>query len=235
MKAVQKEKKITIKFFLNRLLEPVTGEKGGEYFPLYIQVTYNRKNMQFKSKYGLYYQQLEEVAPALLSFEEQTLRKIIQYEAAQTVNDYELKGLKHKYEIYSTSITEALENYLKPRLRIAILKTNDELINVLNFNQPQATVARLYKAAQLLFTGWEKFLTVKLKEELPAYEQYSKRFVEPYPSYNFPTLIDWVNGSYAKELETALKAHYKNKPEIIKSVKALIEAAVNEKLKQLGA
>jgi hypothetical protein len=128
-----------------------------------------------------------------------------------------------------------LENYLKPKLRIAILKTNDELTNVLNFNQPQATVARLYKAAQLLFTGWEKFITVKLKEELTAYEQYSKHFVESYPTYSFPTLIDWVNGSYVKELETALKAHYKNKPEIIKSVKALIEAAVNEKLKQLGA
>ena len=235
MEPVQKQKKITIKFFLNRLLEPAAGDKGEVYFPLYIQVTYNRKNMQLKSKYGLYYLNLEEVTPGLLAFEEKALRKVIQYEASQTLNDYELKGLKHKYEIYSTAILETLENYLKPKLRLAILKTNDELTTVLDFQQSHATVARLYKAAQLLFTGWEKHLTVKLKEELTAYEHYRKLIPEPYLTYTFPTLIDWLDGSYKKELEAALKTHYKNKPEIIKGVKALIEAAVNEKLKQLGA
>lgn len=61
---MQKEKKITIKFYLNKLLEPVMDNEGGKNYPLYIQVTYNRRNMQFKSKYGMYYATLDEVERA---------------------------------------------------------------------------------------------------------------------------------------------------------------------------
>ena len=63
MKVVKKEKKITVKFFLNRKVEPATGDKGEKYYPLYLMITYNRKNMQFRSKYGMFYSDLNEVEP----------------------------------------------------------------------------------------------------------------------------------------------------------------------------
>lgn len=230
----QKEKKINVKFFLNKLVEPVTGEKGKEYYPLYIQVTYNRKNTQFRSKYGEYYEELKEVKPSLLAFEEKILRKIIRMEAAGLA-EYDLKGLKRKYDIYSTSIGEVIENYLKPKLRSAVLKTNNELVAVLDFSRAQATVARLYKAAGLLFKDLNKNLNVKLKEELNAYESYYKLYPLPFFDYTFPALIDWKDKSYKHELEKKLKALYKNKPGIIKGVMHLIDNAVNEKLKTLGS
>ncbi len=97
-----KEKKITVKFFLNQALEPATGERGRKLYPLYLQITYNRKNMQFKSRYGLFYKNLKEVSAELMTFEVKLLTKIIRYEA--TGNGYELKGLKRKYDLYSNSV-----------------------------------------------------------------------------------------------------------------------------------
>ncbi|TDW97149.1 hypothetical protein [Dinghuibacter silviterrae] len=224
MAPIKKAKKVTIKFFLNQLLEPVTGDKGQAYYPLYIQVTFNRKNMTLKSKYAEYYQDLKEVKPELMAFEERILRKIISHEAGQGDNDYDLKGLKHKYEVYSTSIGEALENYLKPKLRSTILKTNDELTTVLDFQQTHATVGRLYKAAKLLFSGFEDTLPIRLKDDLTAYGNYHQLLQKPVFDFSFATVLDWVDGGYQDE---------QGKKEATKRVASLIDQAVKEQLKQL--
>lgn len=234
MESIKKPKKITIKFFLNRLLEPVSHEQKQEYYPLYIQVTYNRKNMQFKSMYGEYYKDLKEVQRRLIDFEERVIRNIITHEADQTLNDYELKGLKRKFEVYSMSVMYALEKYLKPKLRTAIMKTNDELTTVLVFDTVHATVARLYKAAHLLFKNFDRYLPSKLSDELTALWNYQKLYPEPNFDYTFPTIIDWVDGSYRAELEKKLKSIYKSKPEAVRKVLVLIDQAVEENLKQLG-
>jgi hypothetical protein len=234
MKTVRKPKKITVKFFLNRLLEPVVQEQKQAYYPLYIQITYNRKNMQFKSMYGEYYKDESELPQRLMDFEERVIHQIINYETAQTENDYELKGLKRKFEVYSTSIGHVLERYLKPKLRAAIMKTNDELTTVLAFDTVHATVARLFKAAHLLFKDFDSYLTVKLSDELNALWNYQKLYPTPKFDYSFPTVIDWVDDGYRIELDKKLKAVYKNKPEVIKKVIALVEQAVADHLKQLG-
>jgi len=231
---MKKDKKITIKFYLNKLLDAATGDKGQKYYPLYIQVTYNRKNMQLKSMYGEYYQTLEEVKKGLVEFEEKMLCKVIRYESSHTTGDYDLKGLKRKYEVYSGSISEALENYLKPKLRLTVLKTKSWLVPVLNFNQPRATVDRLYMASRKLFGDLERFMNVKLHEELQAYTYYKRLYPDIFLDFSFPAVIEWVEGSYKKELESKLKTTYKNKPEIVKIVMTLIEQAVSENLKQLG-
>ncbi|MBN8852769.1 MAG: hypothetical protein BGO55_03350 [Sphingobacteriales bacterium 50-39] len=234
MDTLKKAKKITVKFFLNQLLEPATNDKGKEAYPLYIQVTYNRKNMQLKSKYAEYYYDLKEVKPGLMEFEERILQKIVTHEKSETKGEYDLKGLKRKYEVYSLSIHEAVEDYLKPKLRLAILKTNDELTGVLNFTAPQATTALLHKGARRLFPDFDRYLGAKLQTELAAYEQYRQLYKEPFFTYTFPAIIDWVDGSYRGELYKKLNAVYKNNPGAIKGIVALIEHAVTEKLRQLG-
>lgn len=234
MQAGKKEKKITVKFFLNHLVEPVTGEKRQKYYPLYIQITYNRKNMQFRSKYGLYYRNLKEVKPELMSFEEKVLAKIIRQET-KGKDDYDLKGLKRKYELYSTSLSQSLEEYLKPRLRTAILKTGSELSSVINFEQPQVKTALIYEAACLLFPNFTNLLTQKLKDDLEAYAYYHQLNKEPVLSFNFPTLIDWIEGSYKADFTQLLNKKYKEHPEIIKKVTAVIDQAVKESLHDLNA
>lgn len=227
-----KEKKITVKFFLNEAVEPLKGEERKSYYPLYVQVTYNRKNMQFKSKYSEYYDDLKDVKPSLLEFEERVIKSIVAYEAGKTKGEYDLKGLKKKYDVYSISILEALEHYLKPKLRLVVLKTGNELSKVLNFNDAHATVALLHRAANLLFKDFDSGLAIKLKEELKAYEPY-QRLYKPVLNYDFPTLIDWVDGSHKEELEKKLSTTFKSKPEMIKGIKALIDHAAKEKLKEL--
>lgn len=231
---MKKEKKITVKFFLNKLLDAATGDKGQKYYPLYIQVTYNRKNMQLKSKYGEYYEKIDDVKKGLMEFEEKMLCKVIRYESSHITDDYDLKGLKRKYEVYSGSVPEALENYLKPKLRLTVLKTKDWLVPTLNFNEPRATVYRLYMASRKLFGDLDRFMNVKLHEELQAYAYYQRLYPDIFLDYSFPAVIEWVEGSYKKELEAKLKTTYKNKPEIVKMVITLIEQAVSENLKQLG-
>ncbi len=231
MQVTKREKKITVKFFLNEAVEPVIGEGKKKHYPLYVQVTYNRKNMQFKSKYSEYYGSLDEVKPSLLRFEEKVIKSIVSYEVVNITGEYDLKGLKKKYEVYSTSILEVLEHYLKPKLRLAVLKTGSELSMVLNFTDVNVTVNLLYKAAQLLFKDFDSYLSDKVKEELNAYNHYQKIY-RPVLTYNFPTLIDWVDGSYRRELEKKLDETFKNK-ELIKSIKSLIDHSVKEKLKGL--
>lgn len=229
MSVPKKSKKITIKFFLNQLLEPVTNEKGKEFYPLYIQVTYNRKNMQLRSKYGEYYHDLKEVPPTLLEFEERVLQKIIALEASHLEDRYDLKGLKRKYEVYSLSLHQAIEDYLKPKLRLAILKTNHELTNVLDFSSVRATVPLLQAAAQKLFPDIERYLGGKLQHELAMYEQFLRLDKQPFLTYSFPMIIDWSDGSYKEELAKKVKTTYKNKPEIFKQITDLIEQAVAKK------
>lgn len=231
--AKAREKKITVKFFLNEAVDPVKGEAGKRYYPLYVQVTYNRKNMQFKSRYSEYYEHLKDVNPTLLAFEERVIRGIILYEAGKVKGEYDLKGLKKKYDVYSISILEVLECYLKPKLRLAVLKTGNELSKVLKFSDTNATVDLLYKAANLLFKDFDLGLSDKIKEELKAYHYY-RRLYHPVLSYDFPTLIDWMDGSHKEQLEKKLSTTLKGKPELVKSVKGVIDHAAKEKLKELN-
>jgi len=232
MQESRREKKITVKFFLNEAVEPVKGEGKKQYYPLYVQVTYRRKNMQFRSKYGEYYASLDEVKPSLIRFEEKAIKSIVTYEARKEKGEYDLKGLKRKYELYSLSILEVLEQYLKPKLRLASLKTGSELAGVLNFGDPNVTVGQLYEAARLLFQGFEDTLSEKLKEELESYAVYQK-MERPVLAYNFLTLIEWADGSCKQRLEETLAKAFKGNSNTVTGVKTLLDHAVKAKLKDL--
>ena len=221
----QKQKKVTVKFFLNKAVDPVLGEKREKHYPLYVQVTYNRKNLQFRSYYGEYYNALEEVKPALLRFEEKIIHRIISYEAGATKSEYELKGLKRKYSVYSMSVLSAVEAYLKPKLRLSVLKTESELSHALNFTEERVTTGVLYKAARLLFPDLDKYVGTKFQEELIAFGRYAALYKGPILAFNFPTIIEWLDGSYKEALATQLE-----EPD---SIILLLNQAIKQSLKAL--
>ena len=229
MNSSLKEKKITVKFFLNQALEPASDERGMKLYPLYFQVTYNRKNMQAKSRYGLFYKHLKEVPAELTAFEEKVLTKIIRYEAEGKEESYELKGLKRKYDLYSVSVYQALEAYLKPQLRMAVLKIGGQLATVLDFTQAKVSTCLLHEAATLLFPQFDSSLPHKLRDDLQTYNIFQNLNKEPVLSYNFPTIIDWLDGSYKAEL--ILLPALKGNPDGAKKVVKLIDDAVKEALK----
>ena len=243
IKSTSKPKKITVRFFLQKKVHPEAtqhdGKKESPAYPLYLYVTYNRKNMQFKSNYGMFYTDMTDVEvmdKGLMGFEEKLIEKIIRYETSQLSDqdEYDMKGLKDKYEIYSTSIHMTLEQYLKLKLRMSILKTNNELQHALNLDTKyyHNTVLRLYKVAGVVFDNFFKVLDKTLHEEIEAYKKFDQ--VLPRVSkYDFPTVIDWLDGSYKKELSLFLNKVFKNKPELISSIANLIEKAVDKKITEI--
>ena len=243
LKNISKPKKITVRFFLQKKVHPdaSTTENGKETpaYPLYLYITYNRRNMQFKSNYGMFYTDMSDVEDAdkgLMAFEEKLVTKVIRYETSLLPNEdkYDMKGLKDKYEIYATSIHSALEAYLKPKLRSAILKTNNELQHALNLDTKyyHNTVLRLYKVAGKGFDNFFQVIDKNLHEEIETYQKFSK--ILPSASrYDFPTVIDWLEGSYKKELNLFLMKVFKRKPELIAGIAKLIDRAVDGKIKAI--
>ncbi|MCE9538630.1 MAG: hypothetical protein K8R85_05355 [Bacteroidetes bacterium] len=235
-----KPKKITVRFFLNKKILSCSEwtENGKEIFhyPLYVNVTYNRKNMQFKSSYGFFYTSMKDVEESdkgLMAFEEKLIKKVILYETniSSDSDKYDLKGIKDKYKIYTISIYTALEHYLKRKLRLTILKTKNELTQTLNLNREDSknTVLLLYKVGGILFDNFSKVIDTSLYEEIETYKKISE-FLPRATQYDFPTIIDWLDGSYKKKLNEHFLKIYKRKPELMNSMTNLIENAVNDKI-----
>lgn len=211
---MKKPKKITVKFFLNNNLQEVKTDQGAAY-PLYTQITYNRRNTQIKCYYGGYYVTLEEAQVknrALLSFEEALFRKTVQYEINRQGNKFELKGLGKKYDTYCVGIHSLFNKYLKVRLKNMIYKaTPADFLQVIDFDRSEADIETLYIVCQKLFDNLDAIFKSDFLEEVTLYKLY-KRF---YPlaldttQYQFPVVIDWLNKSHVQDLTRKLNQHYK--------------------------
>lgn len=234
LKEMKKPKKITIKFFLNKNLQPQKLSKEGSRkslsaYPLYIQVIYNRANTQFKSFYGEYYSDLTKVdeenmsGPGLLKFEEENVRKIMEYEIEKQGEKFDLKTITRKYESYGQSIEGLLNAYLKSKLQRILVKTKPyEYAQVFNFTDPKVDSLLIYKAAKSLYEGLEKAIPKEFVEEMRVYEDFSKAYFHSKFSYPFPVVIDWLDGRMRSELEEKLVGLYKNdKKKVTKSLEIM--------------
>ncbi len=233
-----RQKKITVNFFLNKNVQPdsiVDGKTGKEKdaYPLYISVTYNRKNMQFKSNYGLFYSDLKSVEAGLLELEENLINKIIRFEHSSGDDDYEMKGLSKRYSIYANSLITILEAYLKPKIRLAILSANNELFHALDLNLQSGKnkVMLLHKAALLLFEDYERKMSAGLKTEIETY-QIIYPLLQSKGNYDFPTMIDWMDGKYKQVLREQLEKLGRER-ECTRDAEKLIDLAVVPFMKQL--
>jgi hypothetical protein len=239
------EKKPVVRFFLNKYglsgftMAMIKGKTTTTItrYQLYIYVTYNRKNMQFKSRFGGYYLDLDEVAEkdkGLMAFEERVIQKIIQYEVSQMADPemYSMKGLGTRYEKYVGSIFQMLEDYLKPRLTDEINKTKDDMIHALNLSMGSGEnhVSRLYKVAAKIFPKFQSGLNKKLKQEIETY--LSLLAVLRTEKYNCPTIIDWIDGSYKTELTQLLNKKYRGKSQLQTDIFKLIGAALDHRTKE---
>lgn len=217
---MEKLKKITIKFFLNKNLQSVEldNNEGKSLlgYPLYIQVTYNRNNSQFKSHYGGYYSDLAKIdeenlsGAGLLDFEENIVRKVMEHEIKKRGDKFDLKGINKKYDIFSTSIEVLLNSNLKQRLYRILLKLKPaEYSAIFNFNDPKVDVLLLYKAASKLYESLEKNIPEDFKREIKSYELFSLMNLKSKFAYSFSTIIDWLEGNAKVEFEKKIKNNVK--------------------------
>lgn len=231
-----KPKKITVSLFLNKHVQPTGTKTYGngndrDAYPLYIAVIYNSRNTQFKSNYAMPYSDLNEVEPGLIEFEKRLITKILRFEISkQNGNlEYDLKGLKKKYDMYSHSLFTSLEKYLRPKLRLEILKTKDDLYKELHLKE--GSVKGLYKAAGKLFDNFYENMDKGVRGEIELFEKLLPLL--RVGNYEFPTIIDWMDGSFSDELKTSLSKGNEQSGELIDRSIKLITDAVGRTKKEL--
>src|SRR5687767_11185523 len=103
--------KITIKHYLNTKLKG-TEENNVVLYPIYVQITYNRKNTNFSSEYDRKFSintNIDELKESLVignifKEEERVIRDIILYESSLRNETFDLKDLKNKYELFKKPI-----------------------------------------------------------------------------------------------------------------------------------
>lgn len=233
-----KQGRITVKPFLNIHLKPtgtVTFGNGIEKpaYPLYVAVTYKSRNMQFKSHYSKCYSDMNEVEKGLVEFEKRIVTKIIRFEVfiVSGKEEYDLKGLKERYEMYAQSLSTCLEKYLRPKLAVAIRGTNNEMYKILHLKD--GAVLLLYKAAGMLFENFHKKMDKALREEIESYQKFA-HLLQSFNEYVFPTIIDWLEGSYKENFRTLLSKGKNVDKEFIDKSSELIDASIMKMIAEMA-
>jgi hypothetical protein len=205
-------RKITVTFFLNKNVrpDPYTHSpllSGKELYPLYIQVTYNRRNTQFRSTYHRSYSNIEE---ALLSkeekdhrkYEESLIRKVVEYEVKHYGKNFSLKGFNDRYLNYSANIINPIDKYFRDLIYNAIVKTDSEFLKILDpYNLEQVPFDIYYKAASKLINDLDKKLPSDFPEEMNIVLEFLK-WVESQD--NLIELIDWLDHSAIEAFDSYL-------------------------------
>ncbi len=202
---MKKPKKITVKFFLNKFLQAIALENGKMGYPLYAQITYERKNTQIKCSYGGYYDSYEGMKrthEVMLGFEDKLFRKSVAYEVQKYGEEFQLRGLGKKYDAYSQGIHHIFDSYMKMRLREVLHKhaSPARFFDVLHIDRPFVNFVLLYEASQRLFDNLNSVINPLVMEEIGIYQVYCEFYAEALknPQAEFPTVIDWLDGSHIK-------------------------------------
>ncbi|MCS6821575.1 MAG: hypothetical protein NZ551_06875 [Microscillaceae bacterium] len=232
---MKKPKKITVKFFINTHLAPISQNQKLVY-PVYMQVTYNRKNTQIKTLYADFHaniQEFKQQQQAVYLFEERIMQKAVAYELSQNETDFKLRGLGEKYEIYASSIHFLMSAYLKakfknyvPQLRPAVF------VELLHFDKQKIDFLTLYEACLRLFENTEKLLDPLIREEIELYKAYYNAYKAHLfeGKYTFPVVIDWLDGTHLQELESKVISYLGNDLAQLKKLILFINKIVSTKL-----
>ncbi|UII32825.1 hypothetical protein LVD17_03130 [Fulvivirga ulvae] len=220
-----RKKKVTIKHFLNKSLGP------GPVHPLYIMVTYNRKNTQFKSRINDDFIHIEGTHTThKIDHERRIIRAIVEHEINLHGDNYEVKGLGNKYETYGTPLLTALSEYLKHQLGEAAMRSNPVESYVFYIGADRGmTFDMLYSGAQRLFDDLPKNLPENFDQDVSYFEQYCKFYNMPDAllRWQFDAVIDWLDGTTVADYTSRLAQLYPGKPEKIKERIKFINRAVN--------
>ena len=237
-----KKKKITIKPFLNTYIDPVgteTNDKGTrDIYALYYKITYDRRNTQLKSYYttGGYSTLEDSIAQQIIPFEVKILTKIVDYETSLNPDhEYQLSGLKTKYETCIESVFYTFDKFLRTKLMKAAQRTNHLHHLVIDFysNKAMINVFTLLEICDKLFPDFDNYIDKNFREELECFKRYLQIFGDKQFQFNFATLIDWMDGTHQQALEQGLKKLLKNDSKTIASNMEIINFIVLDRLKNI--
>jgi len=236
-KTSSKPKKITVKFFVNKVVQPLVEGREKRY-PLYMLVTYNRKNTMMRCHYGKYYKDLKEIDklhyPGLLAMEERIILKTITYELLQRGDEFDLKGTNKKYDQYCIGIHVLLERYLKGRLWNVLSRLEPfEYVKALNFDSPDVEFNTLYKIARKVYKDFSGLLSKDFEEEIETYNVFMKLYQGSFFQYTFPVVIEWLDKSVSDEYSNKLKELYQGNKAIQNKSMEFINRIVYNSISEL--
>lgn len=229
-----KPKKVTVKFFINKAVLPVMEGKTKRY-PLYMLITYDRKNTMMRCHYGQYYKDLNEVDrvhyPGLMTMEERVIRKTISYELAQRGNEFDLKGTNKKYDQYAIGIHVLLERHLKNQLWSVLSRLEPfEYVKALNFTDPDVEFSTLSKIARKVYKDLPELQPKNFEQEIDIYQAFIKLYKGSFFQYSFPVVMEWLDHSVVDDYRNKLTALYPDSPSTIKRSIEFIDGIVHSVL-----
>jgi len=237
-KPSDKPKKVTVKFFINKVVQAVIEGKEKRY-PLYMLITYNRKNTMLRSLYGHYYKDLKEIDkkhyPGLLSFEERTIKRTIAYELSQQKENFDLKGINKKYEYYGLGIHVILSQHLKSQLWNVLMRLEPyAYAKALNFNDPDVEFETLFVIAKRVYKNLDELLPKDFEQLLEIFQTYAKLYRGSFFQYTFPTVIEWIDQSMLNDYRQKLEAIYKGDKSMINRSINQIDKVIQHNLFTVG-
>ena len=233
-KVSTKPKKVTLKFFINKAVLPVTEGKTMRY-PLYMLITYDRKNTMMRCHYGKYYKDMNEVDkvhyPGLLALEERIMCKAISYQLDEKGNEFDLKGIHRKYDQYAIGIHVLLERHLKNQLwGIALRLKPFEYAKGFNFTTPDVEFTTLYQIAKKIYKNLPAVQPKHFEQEIEIYQVFMKLHQRSLFQHSFPVVIEWLDGSAVDDYRVKLTALYPNNPSTVKKSIEFIDKIVQSVL-----
>jgi len=209
-----REKKITIKYFLNTELNP-SDEEGQDRYPLYVRITYDRSTtkVSFPITYNFGYltekefkkyvlqRQDKETKQELEDFE-RDLKKVIRFEARVQGEEYKVTGIKQRLDYYYHPLLQVLETVVRQSLimHAAANYLNEEEAEA--FMHPAINVVQM---ARILIDkiGAETFLKQTPAPMLSMLRNYTVFKAFTHTQYHqaiiagdYPQVIDWLDESY---------------------------------------
>ncbi|MFN0049034.1 MAG: hypothetical protein ACKVOU_07940 [Cytophagales bacterium] len=225
--------KITIKPFVNKNLTPL---EASSKYPLYFQITFQRRNTQVKSHFNTFLETVEGIRGDefdILKFEMEILEKTVFHEYKKAGKAFTLHGIKEKYELNILSLTDVFEGHLKKKLLKAIKYCHSEFLPIIKFDGFEVTFTLLFKASKLLIDNFTKTLPSDFKEEIEAYQNFVLINKTKLKSCEYACVIDWQQFEYQTELKNSFAKIFPEKIALGEKNIAILNGIVEERLKFL--
>lgn len=202
--------KISVRFFLNKNVNPTFSPLTGsvDYYPLYVQVTYNRKNTQFRSISKKTYSSMEQLyedreSMEKMAYEESLIKKVVAFEVKHNKQNFQIKGFQNRYLDYTTSVDYIIDKYIRNKIYEALDKTNSKFKEILNpYHWENISLSVYFEATQKLVEDLNSFL----QEDFSLEMNYASDFIAwSDKRKKSPELIEWLDQSLIEEYKLYFK------------------------------
>lgn len=222
-----KEKKIGFNYYLNTKLNSQILD-GKEHYPVYVRITYNRKNTMFffpllykasyvtEAEFESFFilRNDPKINEQIAQFEDE-ISKIMRFEIKVLGEEYSFKNLSNKRVSYHNSLTGAIEKHASQQL----IKESYEYSNneeILSLNSDYLSLAELYTLIKTMFPDVQKILSEEFNSLAKAYIGLVILNREN-PLEQYIKVIDWISGVFLLqyknsiwEMNTNLKSYFPN-------------------------